>query len=166
METEIVAALIGAGATLLVGVISTPWLSKYLTIRKYQRIYLKQPLRISCLEGKWTGNTSQNFGVSGTNMTSTLTVDIKIKKNIIHGRSIINWVENGKYNSIEVGFEGGFISENFIRILYQPNKENIQNFGVVFLKLNSSGDSLTGMVVGYGHRIESIFFGNSELKKN
>lgn len=166
MDSELLSGIIGASATLIVGLFSTPFIINYFIDRNKLKIYIKKPPRIGSLTGNWSGSTIQVQGIGGSSMESSLNVTFNNKGSLIKGITIVSWVENGENKSMKINFEGGFISENYIRILYQHIDTDIQNYGVNFLKLNASGNVLEGEITGFGHRSESIISGKTTISKN
>lgn len=165
MDAQITAAIISSGATLLAALIALPAIKKSILFKEKNKNYIKNPNRISVIAGKWQGQTIQEVGIGGSNMNVQLIMDLTTKNNLISGKTIVTWQENNINQYITVLIEGGFVSENFINILYQYHNGEIQNYGVMFLKLDASGKTLIGNMVGYGHSFENIVKGSTTFNK-
>jgi hypothetical protein len=166
MNSELLSGIIGALATLIVGIISSPWISNYFIERNKSKIYIKRPNRLSCLSGNWSGTTIQKKGIDGKDMLVEIDVTFLNKNNLITGKTIVKWKEKIEKKSLVIDFEGGFISENFVRLFYQHKNSEIQNYGIIFLKLNASGNILEGDMIGFGNRYENIITGKTIITKN
>lgn len=165
MDSNIIAGIIGASATLIGAFISSPYIIKFFLNKEKSKIYIQNPSRIKWIKGGWSGQTIQDMGISGTNMPVDLNISFDITDNLIVGKAKVSWKENTVDKSIHVDCEGGFVSENFVRVLYQYHSTEIQNYGVMFLELDAGGDILKGNMVGYGHRSKSIVKGTTYLRK-
>jgi len=165
MQIEILSAIIGASGTLFTGLATSPLLSKMFVEKNKNKYYIKNSTFKKSLEVEWMGKNIQKKGISGENMEVFLKTNFKIKRKKITGLITIRWYECSNEYQTNLSFEGGFISNSYIQLLYKSENENIENFGVSFFKINSSGSQLIGAMIGYGHRKEEIIQGEIKLNK-
>lgn len=165
MKTEIISGLIGAGATIIAALLSSPLITKSIIAKNKSKIYIQNSSLKEAISGQWYGKNIQEVGVSGSGMEVLINCQFETLKKGFIGTMMITWQENGSAHQLNLNCEGGFLSENHIRLTYVNDSQNIQNFGVSFLRLNSSGDELKGAMIGYGHRFEQIIKGEITLIK-
>ena len=65
----------------------------------------------------------------------------------------------------QIEYYGGMISDSFIRLNYHNKDKSVLRYGVMFLKLSSTGDEINGKFLGYGTLQENIVEGEVHLKR-
>lgn len=165
MKIEIISALIGAGGTIITGLISSPILSKIFVAKNQNKIYLKESTFQKSIIGEWSGKNIQDYGISGEKMEVQLMAEFNVKRKKITGTITVIWYEDQNKIQTKLICQGGFISNNHIHILYHSQIEGVQNYGLSFFRINSSGNQIDGAMIGYGHRLEKIIRGEILLTK-
>lgn len=157
-------ATIGAVSVILAAIITSPWVIPEFLKHEKSKHFVNIESRQQSIEGAWSGTniqrTSTNHG-----RTIELSPNFRLNGNLIEGSSLVAWQDNGKNNTIEVILDGGYINSSHLEINYRAKDPKIVNYGIMFLRLNSSGDQLRGEMIGFGHESESIISGAVHLEK-
>lgn len=108
--------------------------------------------------GNWIGTTVQTTNIKGNNVTVKLNVDFYWTISGIGGKAVVI----GRGDPVSVRIKGNINKANFI-ILEYYNTTNLTNFGNMILKLDSNGDKLEGVVIGFGNVSDKLILGKTEL---
>lgn len=111
--------------------------------------------------GRWIGHTVQTTDVSGKDVIVDLKVDFHWTISGIGGKAIVT----GRGEPVCVKIKGNINKANYF-VLEYFNTDNLTNFGNMILSLNSNGDKLQGVLIGFGNVSDKFIYGRTELKRS
>ena len=147
----IIAAIIGAVATILTPVIANILLSD-------KNVQYSHDL----LEDIWIGSEIQNAGTNGETLEFDSNMNFKVNNNNIYGIYHVKHKDNTRPFSASYELSGKFTEKRLIKLDYINKDRSIRQYGVLMLKLSDDGKTLSGFIMGYSIKYGKL--GMSEIK--
>lgn len=157
MDSAVTAAVIGGLSTISASVL-TLLVQGYLRSKKH---VLPPNDRLAAIEGTWSGLTQQDRGPEGQPIAVELEAKLAVRRRSISGTAKVKWAKI----LLDVNLTGAFVTDSIIKLEYASTVSGVMNFGVLFLALSANGQTLKGMMLGYGSESERIVFGTTEVTK-
>jgi len=159
MDSTIIAAIIGASALILINLMNRIFIYfsesiKYMSISKSRRKTLENY--------KWMGEAADIGKTSEESFKYSFNGVFKTSKRKIKGTADIIRSDKETY---QIEYYGGMISDSFIRLNYHNKDKSVLRYGVLFLKLSSTGDQINGKFLGYGSVEENFVEGEVYLER-
>jgi hypothetical protein len=159
MSPTIVAAII-AGSVAIIAPIITLLIKEWIEQKPFSKISGRQ----KALIGMWRGSLKQAIVREGTPAEMEITIKFIAKGKKILGSTTLT---PPGFAQRELGFIGGFLHEQFVKLDYSNPDPTIMQFGCYVARLDVTEDQkvLDGRFVGYGPDTKEVVYGTALLKK-
>jgi hypothetical protein len=120
--------------------------------------------RQRAIQGNWQGPGTDVY-VQNSTAAIEFTLNAKFELTLtrkIRGSAVLSAVG---HDSVGVGLEGGFYSEDFLQLTYRSIDRKRKQLGVVVFELSDDADKLTGHFAGFSPSRHTFVVGRLELVK-
>ncbi|NEQ46949.1 MAG: hypothetical protein F6K00_26775 [Leptolyngbya sp. SIOISBB] len=155
-------AIISAIITGIAGPIITYYFTTVLPSKVYPKISTASQ---SNLNGRWNGSGYQQYGPQGETLEHTFSVTFHCGKRKIAGNAIMHVaVDNAKF-IMHYKIDGIFFEDRIVSFTYRNTDSKVRQYGSAVLELDTPGQKLRGLIIGYGFLSKSIVEVRVELEK-
>jgi len=153
MDPTLLAGMLGATGTIVAPIIA--W---HLANRSEQKRYA----RTSTARTERLANSSRKgqYHLAGETPTEICVV-FTVKKRIVTGKATYIHDKRGK---TEIVLEGGFISDNLLKLDYRNLHSHKLHFGCMILEMDGDAHRLEGGLIAYGRDPDKVYNGEIALK--
>ena len=127
--------------------------------------------------GKWSGHGIDTFAELDNPLWDfDLNLVFQAKGKKIQGKGEISWevetqgatlapASTPRRSGVAMDFEGGFLTEDYMQLIYRSHDQSRKQMGVIVFRLNLEGDTLTGHYAGLSPTRGVFVSGNVTLEK-
>lgn len=146
-----------SGIAAVLSAVITVFLKNYLENKKFKTINKE---RQEALSGRWNGKVYQN-APNGKQDVFNLELNFDVSKKKIDAVGKLSY----KNEISNISLSGAFRTDSYVLLEYQNENKKINQFGSIVFRLSDDCTALTGRYVGYGHKAQSLVFGEIKFTK-
>lgn len=152
MDPQLVAAILGAGGTILAPVIA--WkLATWSEQKQYSQVSRARTRLLA--NSIWKGQ----YVLAGKD-PNNISFTFSVRRKKIQGRGSYKHRDG---QPTEVSVSGGFVSERLLRLDYRNVDDHKLNFGTVLLEMNANAREMSGGILAYGRDPDQVYNGTIQL---
>lgn len=155
MDPTLLAGVLGATGTLVAPIIAWHFANRSEQKQKrYTQISTDRTERLS--NSNWKGQ----YHLVGEAPTE-ISVVFTVKKSIVTGKATYTHNSRGR---TEIVLEGGFISDNLLKLDYRNMYSHKLHFGCMILEIDGDAHRLDGGLIAYGRDPDKVYNGEIILR--